>query len=495
MTAKVVKGSIWNLAGQVIPVAVSFISIPFVIRLLGSEGYGVLLLIVLIPTYFAFSDLGMGVASTKFESEAYARGDREGEANVVWTALLIALATAILIAVPMAVFSRSIIEYLHVPDVWQSAATYGLRAVAITLVIGVLAAVLNSPMTARLRMDLNSISTALPKVLYSAGAPVALLLGFGLNGVFTWLIFASVLGVMAVVVISGRLLPELFRPRFDSSLLRPLLRFGGGWVPAVLAVMLLANAEKLLLARMVSVRSLAYYSIAFTFANVATFLPQAITQTLIPAFAALRGTDRVEEFGALYKRNLRLTMLLPLPVLMLMAVVARPFFDIWAGPEFGVNSPLPLYILLVGVLFAVVAAVPDSLITSAGRTGLLARLYWSELIVYLPLAVVLIGRFGIAGAAVAWSFRTIVGTVLLAVMSRRISTVRFPFGAVAARAGLAALFLVPGLAFALLYDNYSPWLLLILPLSVAGYGWLLWNMSIEEDEKVWLRRRIRRIRA
>ena len=148
----------------------------------------------------------------------------------------------------------------------------------------------------------------------------------------------------------------------------------------------------------------------------------------------------------------------------------------------------------------VVAAVPDSLITSAGRTGLLARLYWGELIVYLPLAVVLVGRYGIAGAAVAWSFRTIVGTVLLAVMSRRISTVRFPFGAVAARAGLAALFLVPGLAFALLYDNYSPWLLLILPLSVAGYGWLLWTMSIEENEKVWLRRRIsgrriRRVRA
>ncbi len=47
MTTKVVKGSLWTLIGQVAPLAVSFVTMPFTIRLLGAEGYGVLILVAL----------------------------------------------------------------------------------------------------------------------------------------------------------------------------------------------------------------------------------------------------------------------------------------------------------------------------------------------------------------------------------------------------------------------------------------------------------------
>ncbi|MBV9241653.1 MAG: oligosaccharide flippase family protein, partial [Acidobacteria bacterium] len=135
LTTKVVRGSAWSLAGQVLPIAISFISIPFVIRLLGSEGYGVLLLVVSIPTYFVFADLGMGSASTKFESEAYARGDRVGEANVVRTAASLAFVTAVAIAAPLFFFASSIISAFKVPDEWQTAASTGLRIVAVVSVV------------------------------------------------------------------------------------------------------------------------------------------------------------------------------------------------------------------------------------------------------------------------------------------------------------------------------------------------------------------------
>src|SRR5437763_2498431 len=91
MTTRVVKGSLWTLAGLVLPLFASLATTPMIIRLLGSEGYGVLILIGLIPPYFSFSDLGMGMASTQFASEAYARGDLDEEAKAIRTAALIAL--------------------------------------------------------------------------------------------------------------------------------------------------------------------------------------------------------------------------------------------------------------------------------------------------------------------------------------------------------------------------------------------------------------------
>ena len=85
MTTKVVKGSMWTLVGSVAPLAVAFISTPFIIRFLGTESYGVLLLVGLIPMYFSFADFGMGVASTKFASEAYGQGDEKKEAQIART--------------------------------------------------------------------------------------------------------------------------------------------------------------------------------------------------------------------------------------------------------------------------------------------------------------------------------------------------------------------------------------------------------------------------
>src|SRR6476659_4524658 len=93
MTTKVVKGSLWTLAGQVLPLGVSLVTTPFVIRMLGAEGYGVLILIGLIPTYLGFADFGMSTASTKYASEAYAERDSEKEARIVRTSAVIALAS------------------------------------------------------------------------------------------------------------------------------------------------------------------------------------------------------------------------------------------------------------------------------------------------------------------------------------------------------------------------------------------------------------------
>ncbi|MBK7801073.1 MAG: oligosaccharide flippase family protein [Chloracidobacterium sp.] len=115
MTTKVVKGSLWTLAGQVAPLGVSLFTTPFVIRLLGSEGYGVLILVGLIPTYFAFADFGMGIASTKFASEAYAAGDSEKEARTVRTAALIALIVSLPVAAAIFIFSNAAIAAFNVP--------------------------------------------------------------------------------------------------------------------------------------------------------------------------------------------------------------------------------------------------------------------------------------------------------------------------------------------------------------------------------------------
>lgn len=490
MTSAVVKGSIWNFAAQILTLGISFVSIPFVIRLLGSEGYGVLVLVMLVPTYFAFADIGMGVASTKFASEEYGRGNKHKEGSVVRTAALIALVGTATVAVPVILLAPAILSGLNVPEQWLVGASYALRIIAVAYILGALATVVNSPMLARLRVDLNALTAAVPRCLYSSGAPVVLLLGFGLPGVATWFLVVTLLGLAIVAVVSARLLPELLHSKVDRPLFAPLLRFGTGWLFAVMAAMFLVNVEKLLLARMVSVQTLAYYSIAFMVANTALLFPQAMTQSLLPAFSRLRPEKGGDELQALFRRSIRLNLLVEIPALAVMAVGARPLFRLWAGPEFEVNSPLPFYILLVGLFFNILASSPHSLILSTGRTERLARLYWIQLLIYPFIAAVLIYYAGITGAAAAWSLRAIADSVLIHVLSRRVSTVRTEYRRLLIRTVFLGLLFVPGVAVAMFDDNYTAWLMLIVPISLLAYCSAVWATALDAVEKDWARNRL-----
>src|SRR5690242_6812345 len=104
MTTKVVKGSFWVLMGQVLPLIATFIASPFVIRSLGSESYGVLILAGLLASYFSFADFAMSIASTKFGAEAYGEGKTEKEGIVISTAALISFLSCLVVVIPLLLF-------------------------------------------------------------------------------------------------------------------------------------------------------------------------------------------------------------------------------------------------------------------------------------------------------------------------------------------------------------------------------------------------------
>jgi O-antigen/teichoic acid export membrane protein len=486
MTVKVVKGSVWTLIGQVIPMAVALFAAPFTIRFLGSEGYGVLVLLSVIPSYFGFADLGMGIASTKFASEAYAKGDRREEAEVVRAAGLIAFVFCLFFAVPLFLFSSPIVREFNVPEHFLDVASVGLKIASASFVLSVLALVFNTPMLSRLRMDLNSLVNTVPKVIISGGVPIVLYFGGGIVGAILTSLCASVIGLLGVVWFSGRLLPEMFGLSIRREHFRPLLKFGVGLLIGGIAAVMLVNFEKLALPKMVSVRSLAYYSVAFTLASMANTFSAAMMQSLVPAFSQLLAPQKKEQFDTLFARSMRFNLIVLLPTLMVLAVISRPFFTIWAGREFGDASTLPFYILLFGLFFNIVAYIPHSTITARGRTDIFAKLYWFEFAFYVGAVLALINWFGIAGAAAAWSLRVILDAFIIIWFSKRVSYVSFHFLHHSQNLLLGIAILLPPVVFAIAVDNFSLWLAALVPASLLLYALVIWKRFVEPEERTWI---------
>ncbi len=52
------------------------------------------------------------------------------------------------------------------------------------------------------------------------------------------------------------------------------------------------------------------------------------------------------------------------------------------------------------------------------------------------------------------------------------------------------IFLLPPAIFAMLYDNYSPWLIAMVPLCVVSYYLVIWRKFVEPEERMWLKSKL-----
>src|ERR1700704_5591128 len=78
---------ILNLLGWVVPLSVALVAVPYIVKGLGPERFGVLSLASALLGYFGIFDLGLGRATTKIVAESLARRDLDRLPRVVWTSL------------------------------------------------------------------------------------------------------------------------------------------------------------------------------------------------------------------------------------------------------------------------------------------------------------------------------------------------------------------------------------------------------------------------
>lgn len=489
LTAKVIKGTLWTLIGASVPIFFSLFTTPVVTRLLGAEGYGLFVLVLLIPNYFIFADFGMNVASTKFASEAFAEGSPVREAQIVRNSALIALMSSLPLAAAMIVFSYPILRIFNVPDHLIGEASLCLKLAGVNFVVGFMNGIFNTPELTRLRMDLNITIASGGRLVGILATPVVIYLGGGVTGAVVAALAASLLTLIGHLVVSARLLPELAGFSLDRATFRPMLRFGFSVLIAFIAGSLILQLEKFVLVRVTSVEALGYYWVAAAFAGMLTMFSSSIAQSLMPAFSQLQSEDNRPALSALYSRGIRASLIWLVPAVVFMMLAGRPFFTYWFSPDFGRESTGPFYVIVIGLFCNVLGYFPYTAIMAAGRSDIFAKMYWAELLPYLLLLWWLTVMFGPIGTAAAWSLRAFSDAFLLFTLARRVGHVTYMHPNLPQFLAAVAVMVSP-LTALLYFREINIQMVLISFAAAALYATIVFTRVLERDELAWLKSRI-----
>lgn len=107
------KNTIYNLLSSVIPMSIGIIAVPFLIKKMGIESFGVLSIIWTFIGYFSIFDFGIGRALT--QQVSHLKEEREKMISVIKLGLLLMLITGIIGGVLLALFvSLSDISWLKI---------------------------------------------------------------------------------------------------------------------------------------------------------------------------------------------------------------------------------------------------------------------------------------------------------------------------------------------------------------------------------------------
>src|SRR5271165_5202652 len=85
------RSTLWNLAGQILPMIAAVVAIPPIVREIGLDRFGILTLGWVVVGYFSLFDLGLGRALTKMVADKLAAGSDHDLHGLIWTSCFLML--------------------------------------------------------------------------------------------------------------------------------------------------------------------------------------------------------------------------------------------------------------------------------------------------------------------------------------------------------------------------------------------------------------------
>ena len=405
----------WNLAGAGAPLLVALFAIPYLLRVLGMEGFGVLTLVWALIGYFSLFDFGVGRALT-YELARRSSAAPCELAPYVRAGIALTCATGLIGAAIVAVLAMPLSSnWLNISADWQYDA----------LLSFLIAAVGNIPTTisAGLRGALEGINR------FAESNINRLVLGAAMFALPAWSVYAHGyhLWIATLYMVIGRLVLMLvvlyqlrqfvLRPgKLERAHLAALLNYGV-WVTITGIVgPLMMYGDRFFVSAVVSAQLLPQYAIPQEGLQRLLLIPTALCGALLPQLAALSREKTV----AAYHHNTKRVSLWMFCVCCSAAVLAYPSLSIWISPTFA-QSALPItLVLIVGIWLNSMAMVPYTVIQAIGKPKITAIFHLVEMLLYTALIWALTRKYGLIGAAIAWTARVALDLALLRVAAGRI---------------------------------------------------------------------------
>ena len=412
----------WNLAGLALPLLVAVVTVPHLIETLGNERFGLLALAWGLIGYAGALDLGIGRALTQMVASLRGEGDLSLIPDVLTTAAritLIAGVTGGILIASAALFGGA--EWMRP----KNTPPLEIRNAMLLLAIALPAQAMSATYRGLNEAFLNFKGISLLRVglgLVNFGGPFLVAL---YTTELPWLIATLVVSRILALLIFRRLALMCFdnEPKmtkngaYSSTIAQSLFSFGGWIAFSSVASPVLMQADRFLIAYVLSAAAVTVYVLPYEMVVQSLILVGAVSTVIFPNLSRLIH-EQPNEWLAYFNRWLLIVAGMMLLACSMLALLLPTILPLWIKNDLNPQSIVVGQILCIGVLANSIGSMFYALLHAKGRSDLTAKLHLVELPFFICTLLILLNLYGIIGAAWAWVGRMVFDAAALAWLGR-----------------------------------------------------------------------------
>jgi O-antigen/teichoic acid export membrane protein len=401
------KNVIANCFGQGWQALMGLVFVPLYVKYLGIEAYGLIGIFAVLQAWLALLDMGMKPALGR-EMARFTGGAHNAQSirDLLRSIELIGIAVAGVVALGIWTASGWLASH------WVTAKNLPVEVVAQAF------AVMGMVTGLRFIEDIymSSVAGLQRQVLQNTVIGMAATVrGLGVVGVLAWVspsigaffLWQGLMSLTTVALSAGivyRTLPPAPLPaRFSGPAMANIWRFAAGMMAITFLALLLTQVDKILLARLLTLESFAYYALAGVVANGLYMLTGPITAAFYPRFTELATNGDVVALRALYHQGAQLVTVLAGSAAMVLMVFGDKILRLWTGNPALAQHVAPLMaVLALGTLFNGLMWIPYQMQLAHGWTSLTIKVNIVAVCLLVPAILAVVPAYGAIGAARVW---------------------------------------------------------------------------------------------
>lgn len=364
---------------------ISFLLIPFYVRVLTTEDYGVIDLITLIAS---ISGVVLSLEIYQSIARFFPESEEQSKKYYASTGLIFYIATYAVFAAVMLSFARPISELIFDLPGKESVLRLAVGAIFVNSVFNYFQNLL--------RYSLKSIKYSISNILFSLST-ISFSIWFvligdrGLEGVYLGQIVGGCIGLVLTVYFNLKYI----RFTFHIPILMRMLRFSIPLVSSGLAVYSLTYVDRLLIKWLLSLSELGIYGVSFRISAIPLVFMGIVNSSFVPlVYNQYKNPEIRNELEKIY----RYTFFIGFAGITLISIFSYELLGILTTPEYLPAYRIMPFLLLAGFLLQFANMFLG--LNLAEKTKIIAWIYTMGLVVSILVNLFMIPKFGILGAAI-----------------------------------------------------------------------------------------------
>lgn len=394
-----------GLANSTWSMIVALAVIPFYIRYLGIEAYGLIGVFTALQSLLMVLDLGLAPAISREVARSSISGSTTATRNLLHTLAVFYWLTAALIASAIAIAAPLVVDHwLNEQQLSRGSLIHALSLMGLVIAARWPSGLYLGALLGAERIALTSAINAVSLTVANIGA--VLVLAFyspTIEAFFLWQMANALAFALVMRWAAWRTLGRSPAPRLDLNEFRKIWRFSAGMSGVALSAIALTQSDKIILSKVISLRDFGYYALATVVAGVLYRLVTPLFNVIYPRFSNMVAKGDESALRHLYRLATNGFASVFLPVSMGLAVCAKPLIFLWTGDERLAENVAPMItILAIGSALHGLMYFPYALQLAYGFSQMPLIINVILLAASLPLMLILGINYGAIGAAFAW---------------------------------------------------------------------------------------------